>query len=111
MRVPDRLRAVADAGLGVVLAAAVAFQAYRIAGSWGDGYWLFGAAVGASVCALALIRRRDPFRTAVAGLTVAAFAVLATRLVHLPAEPGPAALLGLAVLVGSAVRTLPVRAA
>ncbi|MEV8633144.1 sensor histidine kinase [Streptosporangium sp. NPDC051023] len=111
MRVPDRFKAVADVGLGVVFAAAVAFQAYRIADSWGGGYWLFGAAAGASVCALALVRRRSPLWTAVAGLTVAAFAVLATRLVHLPAEPGPAALLGLAVLVGSAVRTLPVRTA
>ncbi|WP_336216233.1 response regulator transcription factor [Nonomuraea sp. LPB2021202275-12-8] len=35
MRVPDPLKVVADAGLGVAFAATVAFQAYRIADSWG----------------------------------------------------------------------------
>ncbi|GAA3212536.1 sensor histidine kinase [Nonomuraea helvata] len=111
MRVPDRLRVAADAGLGVVLVAAVAYQAYRVAGSWGGGSWLFGAAAGAVVCVLALVRRRDRLWTAVAGLVAAALAVLATLVVHLPAEPGPAMSLGLTVLVGSAVRTLPARAA
>ncbi|MFC3984312.1 sensor histidine kinase [Streptosporangium jomthongense] len=115
MQAPDRLRALAGAGLGtvsgIVFAAAVAFQAYRIADSWGAGHWPLDAVTGASVCALALARRRDPLRTAVAGLTVAALAVLVSGLVHLPAEPGPAASLGLAVLAGSAVRTLPVRTA
>ncbi len=98
-------------GLGAVFAVAVAFQAYQVADSWGAEHWPFGAAVAAWVCALALVRRRSPLWTAVAGLTVAALAVLVTRLVHLPAEPSPAASLGLAVLVGSAVRTLPVRTA
>ncbi|MEU8378747.1 histidine kinase [Streptosporangium sp. NPDC048865] len=111
MRVPDRSEAAARAGLGVVFAVAVAFQAYQVAGSWGAGHWPFGAAVAASVCALALARGRDPLWTAVAGLVVAALAVLVTRLVHLPAEPSPAASLGLAVLAGSAVRALPVRTA
>ncbi|MEV0751535.1 histidine kinase dimerization/phosphoacceptor domain-containing protein [Streptosporangium sp. NPDC050280] len=111
MRVPDLSKTAADAGLGVVFAVAVAFQAYQVADSWGVEHSPFGAVVAASVCALALMRRRDPLWTAVAGLAVAALAVLATRLVHLPAEPSPAASLGLAVLVGSAVRTLPVRAA
>lgn len=101
----------ADAGLGAVFAVAVAFQAYQVAGSWGAEHWPFGAAVAVWVCALALVRRRDPLWTAVAGLAVAALAVLVTRFVHLPAEPSPAASLGLAVLVGSAVRTLPVRTA
>lgn len=108
MQVPDRLKA---AGLGVVFAVAVAFQAYQVADSWGAGHWLFGATVAASVCVLALARRRNPLWTAVAGLIVAALAILATRLVHLPAEPSPATSLGLAVLIGSAVRTLPARTA
>ncbi|MEV7005481.1 histidine kinase [Streptosporangium sp. NPDC051022] len=111
MQAPDRLKAPADVGLGIVFAAAVAFQAYRIADSWGAGHWPFGALAGASVCAFALLRRRDPFWTTVAGLTVAALAVLTARLVQLPAEPGPAASLGLAVLAGSAARTLPARTA
>ncbi len=111
MDVPDRFKAAAGAGLGAVFAVTVAFQAYQVAGSWGAGYWPFGAVVAALVCALALVRRRDPLWTAVAGLAVAALAVLVTRLVHLPAEPSPAASLGTAVLVGSAVRTLPARTA
>ncbi|MCG5220866.1 histidine kinase [Streptosporangium soli] len=107
MGVPDRLKAAADVALGVVLAAAVAFQAYQVADVWGAGYQLFGAAVGTSLCVLVLVRRRDRLWTAVMGLTVIALAVLVTRIVHLPAEPGPATSLGLAVLVGSAVRRLP----
>lgn len=101
----------ADAGLGAVFAVAVAFQAYQVADSWGAEYWPFGATVAVWVCALALVRRRSPLWTTVAGLTVAALAILVTRLVHLPAEPSPATSLGVAVLVGSAVRTLPVRTA
>ncbi|WP_090939550.1 histidine kinase [Nonomuraea jiangxiensis] len=111
MRVPVRFGTVVDAGLGVVFAAAVAFQAYQVADVWGARYWPFGAAVAASVCVLALVRRVSPLWTAVAGLTVAVLAVLVTRLVHLPAEPSPAASLGLAVLTGSALRTLPARGA
>ncbi|MFF3444738.1 sensor histidine kinase [Streptosporangium sp. NPDC002721] len=128
MRVPDRSSrpgatggiglgavfgsgAATGVGLGAVFAVAVAFQAYQVATSWGAGYWPFGATVAVSVCALALARRRSPLWTAVAGLAVAALAVLATRLAHLPAEPSPAASLGLAVLAGSAVRRLPVRSA
>lgn len=108
---PDRLKAATDVGLGIVITSAAAFQAYAVADTWGDGYWPFGAIVGASVCVLALVRRRARLRTAVAGLTVAALAILVTRLVHLPAEPGPATSLGLAVLIGSAVRNLPARTA
>ncbi|MFI7633053.1 sensor histidine kinase [Nonomuraea sp. NPDC049400] len=111
MGVPVRLKVAADAGLGVVFAVAVAFQAYRVAGSWGGGYWLFGAVAGASVSVLAVVRHRNRLWTAVAGLIAAALAILATLIVHLPAEPGPATSLALAVLVGSAVRTLPARTA
>ncbi|MER5643417.1 histidine kinase [Streptosporangium sp. NPDC002524] len=106
-----RSRVAVGVGLGAVFAVAVAFQAYQVADAWGAGYWPFGALVAASVCALALVRRRARLWTAVAGLAVAASAVLVTRLVHLPAEPSPAASLGLAVLAASAVRTLPVRTA
>ncbi|MFI6904696.1 sensor histidine kinase [Nonomuraea sp. NPDC050394] len=108
MRVREQLKA---AGLGAGFAAAVAFQAYQVAASWGPGHGLFGAAVAVVVCVLALVRGLSPLWTAVAGLTVAALAVLATRLVPLPAEPSPATSLALAVLVGTAVRTLPVRVA
>ncbi|WP_030510847.1 sensor histidine kinase [Microbispora rosea] len=98
----------ADAGLGVIFAAVLAFWAYRIADSWGGGYWGFDCAAGAVVCVIALARRFDPARAAAAGLAVAATAALAARFADLPSEPGPGMALGLAVLVGTAVRALPV---
>jgi hypothetical protein len=98
---------VADVGLGVVLSAAIAVTAFAIADSWGGGYWMFGCAVGAVVSVFALVRRRHRAWAAVAGLTVAATAIMVARLTHLPAEPSPATALGLSVLVGSAIRTLP----
>ncbi|GAA3113319.1 sensor histidine kinase [Streptosporangium carneum] len=97
----------AGAGLGAVFASALALQASLIAESWGAGYWQVGCASGATVCVIALMRRRDRAWAAVAGLAVAAVAVVAARFVHLPAEPSPAMTLGLSVLVGSAVRALP----
>ncbi|MEV5555452.1 histidine kinase [Nonomuraea wenchangensis] len=106
-----RLRWVADAGLGVILAVLLAFWAYSVATSWGPGYWAFGCMAGAAVSALALARRRRKALAAVAGQLVALSAALASHLAGLPAEPGPAAALALAVLTASAVRTLAPRAA
>ncbi|RVX40845.1 signal transduction histidine kinase [Nonomuraea polychroma] len=97
----------ADAALGVASATLLAFWAYQVAVSWGSGYWLFGCIAGTVVCGLALARRRGRVWAAAAGLAVAAASVLAATFVDLPAEPGPAMALGLSVLVGSAVRTLP----
>ncbi|MFI0422241.1 sensor histidine kinase [Spongiactinospora sp. 9N601] len=107
MNVRDRAVQV-DIGLGAVFAAALAFQASRIAGSWGGGHWVSGCAAGTVVCVIALARRRERCWAAVAGAAVAVVAILAARLGGLPAEPGPAMALALAVLVGSAVRALPV---
>ncbi|KAA9376542.1 sensor histidine kinase [Microbispora cellulosiformans] len=101
----------ADALLAAVFVVVLVFWASLIAGSWGGGYWRFDCAAGAAVCAVALARRRDRAWAAVAGLAVAATAVLAARFAGLPAEPGPGMALGLAVLVASAVRNLPVRTA
>ncbi|MFL1377876.1 sensor histidine kinase [Nocardiopsis protaetiae] len=101
----------ADAALAAVLAAAIAFQAYNVASTWGGGHWWPGAAAGAAVAVIALVRRRGRAVAAVAGLCVAAAAVPVSWWFGLPAEPGPAAALPLAVLTASAVRHLPVRAA
>ncbi|NUW41961.1 ATP-binding protein [Nonomuraea rhodomycinica] len=100
-----------DAGLAAVFALTAGYVAYRIAGSWGGGAWWFGCAAGTVVCVIALLRRGHRARAAAAGLAVAAAAVLTARLAHLPAEPGPAMALALAVLIGSAVRALPRRQA
>ncbi|PRX90018.1 signal transduction histidine kinase [Allonocardiopsis opalescens] len=99
------------AGLGALFAAALVFQAAGLAQTWGGASWPFDFAAGAVVCALALARRRDRVRTAAAGLAVAAAAIVVARLAGLPSEPSPAMAMGLAVLVGSAVRVLPVRQA
>ena len=97
----------ADVGLGVVFATALGYEAVRIADSWGDGYWQFDLAAGAVVSVIALIRRRDPARALVAGLAVAAVAVLVVRFTALPGQPSPAMVLALSVLLATAVRTLP----
>ncbi|PZG49750.1 two-component sensor histidine kinase [Spongiactinospora gelatinilytica] len=97
-----------DIGLGAVFAAALAFQASRIAESWGGGHWVPGCAAGTAVCVIALARRRERCWAAAAGAAVAVVAILAAGLGGQPAEPGPAMALALAVLVGSAVRALPV---
>ncbi|MCP2166879.1 Signal transduction histidine kinase [Goodfellowiella coeruleoviolacea] len=101
----------AEIGLAVLFAVALAGTAVAIATSWGGGYWQFDCAVGAVVCGLALLRRRNRVWAAGAGLAVAALAILAADLADLPREPGPAAATALAVLVGSAVRALPARPA
>jgi signal transduction histidine kinase len=99
---------IADVGLAAVLAGAIAIEAVAVAQSWGARYWIAGGVAAVVAGALALLRRRDRRFTAVAGLGVAGVAIAVSRLAELPAEPGPALALALAVLVGSAVRMLPV---
>ncbi|MBB5954331.1 signal transduction histidine kinase [Saccharothrix tamanrassetensis] len=108
-RPTDLLGIAADAGLIVGHAAALAITAFAIADSWGGGYWVFGCAAGLVMGALALMRRRHPGWAAGVGLAVAAVAIVVAQVAHLPAEPGPAAAVGLYVLIGSAIRALPIR--
>ncbi|MEV4513256.1 histidine kinase [Dactylosporangium sp. NPDC049525] len=104
------MRLVGNIGLAVALAAVVAGTAVAIAASWGGAYFLPGAAAGILTGAAALLRHRGGrLRAAVAGLAVAAAAVVAAHVAGLPAEPGPATALALAVLVGSVTRVAPVR--
>jgi signal transduction histidine kinase len=108
VRMGDRTTTVvADAGLAVLFLAAIVVEAVAVAQSWGLAYWLIGGAAAALVCLLALVRRRHPVRFAAAGLAVAAGSVVTSAVLHMPAEPGPAMALGLAVLIGAAVRTAP----
>lgn len=97
--------------LAVVFAAMLAFTAWRIGISWGPGYWVLDCVAGSVVCTLALLRERNRAWMAFSGLAVASVAIASARLAHLPAEPGPAMALALSVLIGSAVRVLPVRTA
>ncbi|MGW6456433.1 sensor histidine kinase [Streptomyces sp. NPDC055078] len=100
---------VSTVGLGLTFLAAITVQAAALAQTWGAASWIPGAAASVAVCGLALTRRRGRIWTAVAGLAVAALAVLVPLLpgVRLPAGLGPSMALGLAVLIGSAVRELP----
>ncbi|GAB3059667.1 sensor histidine kinase [Micromonospora schwarzwaldensis] len=100
-----------DLGLAVVFVLGLAFTAVMLADSWGPRYAVLDATVGATACLLALLRRRARVRTAAAGLGVAAVAVAVAHLTGLPQEPGPVTALALAVLVGSVIRTRPVRTA
>ncbi|MCT9139303.1 sensor histidine kinase [Streptomyces violarus] len=102
-------KVVSTVGLGVTFLVMIAIQAVALAQTWGAASWVPGAAAAVVVCGLALMRHRERTWTAVAGLGVAALAVLVPLLpgTRLPAGLGPSLALGLAVLVGSAVRVLP----
>lgn len=92
---------VGDRLAGAGFAVALAVQAYAIESSWGGTYWVFGCGAGLVVCVLALLRQ------AWVGLAVAAVAIVVAGVAQLPGEPSPAMALGLAVLVGSAIRAGP----
>ncbi|MFJ6213506.1 sensor histidine kinase [Streptomyces sp. NPDC092296] len=104
-----RLWTVANLALALVLALVLAFFSWRIARDGRE--WAFDCCVGLAVSAAALLRARHRVWAAVAGIAVAAGAGLVARLAELPREPGAAATLALLVLGGSAIRTLPLRAA
>ncbi|MFI0445006.1 sensor histidine kinase [Actinomadura sp. 6N118] len=114
MIVPERwARGACVTAVGAAFLTAIAMQALAIAQSWGAWYWVPGSLSAVAVCLLALLtllgRGRSPW-PAISGLGVAALAILVTRLAdprELPAEPSPAMALGLAMLVGSALRVLP----
>ncbi|MER5768204.1 metal transporter [Streptomyces sp. NPDC001985] len=98
-----------NAGLGAVLALGIAATAYLLLDSRSGASWVPGSAVSVVVGALALLRERNRALTALAGLAVTAMALAlgAATGDRLPQEPAPATVLGLSVLVGSAVRALP----
>lgn len=102
-------RRAADAGLAALFAVALAAEARVVAGYHGD--WGFDLAVGALVCVAALLREHSRVWAAAAGIAVTTAAEAAAWRWHLPGQPGGVALLALLVLVGSAVRVLPVRTA
>ena len=98
-----------NAALGLVLALVLLVETHSLALSHRD--WLLDGLTGLAVGACAVARERDRFLLAAAGLAVAGAAEVAADRCHLPGEPGIAATLALMVLIGSAVRTLPVRPA
>jgi hypothetical protein len=104
-------RRTADVVLGGVLLAGNAGTAYMIGASWGAAYVVVDLVVGVALGALALARGRWPVGSAVAGVVLAGGATVVARLAGLPREPGPIAVLALAVVVGSAVRRLAAPAA
>ncbi|ASW56205.1 hypothetical protein CIK06_21670 [Plantactinospora sp. KBS50] len=95
-------------GLGVVFLAGIATTAYLLIDSWGGAYWIFNGVIGAVVCTLALLRERQRAWAATGGLAIAAIALVVSVVADLPREPGPVTALALCVLIGSALRGLPV---
>ncbi|MBE1533171.1 metal transporter [Actinomadura algeriensis] len=108
---PVRTDVPVNIGLGVVFGLGIAFTAYMIATSWGGAYPVPTTAVAVVMCGLALLRGRFGAWPAAAGAAVAAAATVVSSAAGLPREPSPVAALALAVLVGSALRTLPARSA
>jgi hypothetical protein len=98
-----------DLGIGAVCVLGIAATTYLLMDSWGGASWVFGATVSTVVSVLALLRARWPAPTAAVGTAVTAAALGVSLAVgdDLPQEPAPTTALALAVLVGSAVRTLP----
>ncbi|GAA2362770.1 sensor histidine kinase [Dactylosporangium salmoneum] len=90
------------AGAGLVLAG----TAFALAASWGGLSWVPGLVAGALVLALALVPRANPVAAAVAGIGIAAVAVVLARVEGWPVEPQPGLAIGLAALVATAVRRL-----
>ncbi|WP_427893165.1 sensor histidine kinase [Kribbella sp. GL6] len=97
-----------DVALGGVVLALLGYSAYQLATVWGPQYWILDTVAGAVVGVIALLRRHDQWRPAVAGLGIAFVTGLVAWTAGLPTEPGPAMAVGLAVLVGSGVATLPI---
>ncbi len=93
--------------LGLVFVTGLGLTAYLIADSWGGLYWLLDCVAGVVAGVLALLRGPQRTWPVASGLAVAAVAVVVARVADLPQEPGPVTALALAVLVGSAIRTLP----
>jgi hypothetical protein len=98
-----------NVGLGVVFALGILFTAFMFMTSWGGASWMFGTAVSIVMSGLALLRERHKLLITLAGLVVAAAAIGVSLKVgdDLPQEPAPVTAFALAVLVGSALRTLP----
>ena len=106
-RLAERPGTVANTGFAVMFTGALAVGARTLAGNGAD--WRFDLAVGAVVCAAALLRGHSRTWAAAMALSVCGAAELAAWRWHLPGQPGAAAVLALFVLVGSAARVLPVR--
>ncbi len=99
-----------NVGLGIVFAAGIVFTAVMLMNSWGKTSWVFCSLVAVVLSVLALLRERQKTLMAGAGVAVAAVAVVVSLVSgdSLPKEPSPITALALAVLVGSAIRTLPI---
>ncbi|MEU4391689.1 metal transporter [Kribbella sp. NPDC023855] len=97
-----------DLGLAIVFVLGIAFTAFMLMTSWGGTSWVFCSAISIVVGGLALLRERQKLLTAIAGLAVTGIAIAVAAAGNLPEEPAPITALALAVLVGSAIRTLPI---
>jgi signal transduction histidine kinase len=116
-RIASRTETIANLVLVLVFAAVLAADAAVTAAH--HARWPFELAVGAAVCALALLRGalfrgaqgrgrgRSRAWAATAGLAACGAACAASDLARLPSQPGAAATLGLLVLGAAAIRVAP----
>ncbi|MBS2536428.1 hypothetical protein KGQ20_27070 [Catenulispora sp. NF23] len=103
-RTPDRAGAVADSLFAMLCAVLLAFIVDRLARE--GRVWALDLATGVAVCGVALARRRRPLAAPIVALAVSGVGAVVAMAAGLPSEPGPAAILGLMVLAGTAVRRL-----
>jgi signal transduction histidine kinase len=110
-RLARRIGTGAEVALGAAMVVAIALAATVHAKD--DRSWLFGAGVGIAICVTALLRGRDQAKAALTGLFLFGATGLAIMVGSIP-PVGPffgGGIVGLAVLGGAAVRTLPARPA
>ena len=101
-RIAARTETISNLVLALVLAAVLAADTAATAARHAN--WPFELAVGAVVCALALLRGRNRVLACAGGLAACAAACAACDAARLPAQPGFAAALGLLVLGAAGVR-------
>lgn len=101
-RIAARTETISNLVLALVLAAILAADTALTAAH--HARWSYELAVGAVVCALALVRGLNRVWAAAAGLAIIGAACAAGDLTGLPSQPGLAATAGLLVLGAAAVR-------
>jgi signal transduction histidine kinase len=106
---PRYIRGATNAALAALFTVILAAEAWTLASDHKNV--VLDCLAGSAVCAAAVLRERNRAWAAATGLAVAGAAEVIAGCWHLTGEPGVATTVALFVLVGSALRVLPVRQA